>query len=78
MVDKIDASLSSAMRKVSATCNCTCPSLVHWTEQHEAELNKRRKRKRNKPASTEEADILGHRPTDRDFECACDFNPVSL
>jgi ubiquitin C-terminal hydrolase len=51
---------------------------VHWTEQHEAELNKRRKRKRNKPASTEEADILGHRPTDRDFECACDFNPLCL
>jgi hypothetical protein len=52
---------------------------VYWTEQHEAEQNKRRKRKRNKaPIEEEEVDILGHRPLEKDFQCACDFNPVSL
>ena len=78
VVDQIDAFASSATRKVSAACNCTCPSLVRWTEQHEAEQSKRRKRKRNKAPIEEEADLLGHRPLEQDFQCACDFNPVSL
>jgi hypothetical protein len=73
VVGQIDAFASPATRKVSAACSCTCPSLVHWTEQHDAEQSKRRKRKRNRPP----IDVLGHRPLEQDFQCACDFNPVS-
>ena len=68
---------SSAARKVFATCHCTCPSLVLWTELQDAEKNKRRKRKRNKATAGNE-NILGHRPMDPDFQCACDYNPVGL
>lgn len=73
-----NASSLSALHKVFSTCHCACPSLVHWTEQQEAEQSKRRnKRKRNKsPAGSD--DVLGHRPSDADFECACDYNPVSF
>ena len=77
VVDQIDAGASSATRKVSAVCGCTCPSLVRWTEQHDAEQSKRRKRKRNKSPVEEDICILGRRPLEQDFQCACDINPVS-
>jgi len=71
-----DSSSSFAVRKVFATSHCTCPSLIDWTEQQQEERKKRRnKRKRNK-SPLNDGDVLGHRPTDPDFICACDFNPV--
>lgn len=77
-VDEIEESSTTALRKVFETCHCTCPLLVHWTDQEDAERKKRRnKRKRNKNRVENDA-LLGERPADPDFLCACDFNPVSV
>lgn len=75
-VREIEDESSSSTQKVFDTCHVTCPSLVHWTELHEKEMGKRRKRKRAPAVRTK--DVLGHRPTESDFQCACDYNPVSL
>lgn len=75
----LEESPSSATARVFDTCHCMCPSLILWTEQEEAEKKKRRnKRKRNKSPTNTNENILGHRPTDAGFSCACDFNPVSI
>ena len=67
---------SAAGQKVFRTCHCTCPSLVQWTEKHDAEVSRRRKRKRQSTGIAQYDSVLGRRPNDPKMQCSCDFNPV--
>lgn len=76
-LEEINDDESAAGRKVFRTCHCTCPSLMQWTEKHDVQVSRRRKRKRKSTGTSQYDSVLGCRPNDPNFQCACDYNPVS-
>jgi hypothetical protein len=49
---------------------------VQWTEKHDAEVSRRRKRNRQSTRIAQCDSGLGRRPSNPRMHCACDFNPV--
>lgn len=77
-VKELNEDESVAARKVFGACHCTCPSLIKWTEMHDLEVSRRRKRKRKSTGMPQYESVLGRRPADPRIRCACDYNPVRL
>ena len=75
-LEEINDDESAAGRKVFRTCHCICPSLIEWTEKHDVQVSKRRKRKRKSTGTSQYNSVLGSRPNDPKIQCACDYNPV--